>query len=130
MNRYSFVLAGSLVSIASARLYVGFGGSLDFSILGHELHHFYYGIGLLILAGIMSLKKLSPGLIFFIVGMGLGLITDETTLLIFIGRAYTLLLYDSPINISMDILLLIGLLRLSSAQEDRVHVSNGPEVTL
>ena len=119
-----------MVSIASARLYVGFGGSLDFSILGHELHHFYYGIGLLILAGIMSLKKLSPGLIFFIVGMGLGLITDETTLLIFIGRAYTLLLYDSPINISMDILLLIGLLRLSSAQEDRVHVSNGPEVTL
>ena len=129
MNKYGFALIGSITSIASARLYVGFGGPLDFSILGHSLHHFYYGVSLLILSGILRLKRINPNLIAFIVGLSLGYITDETTLIMFIGHAYTMQLYDSPINISMDILLLIGLLRLS-AQGDYLHVSNGPEVTL
>lgn len=129
MNKYGFALIGSITSIASARLYVGFGGPLDFSILGHSLHHFYYGVSLLILSGILRLKRINPNLIALLVGLSLGYMTDETTLLIFVGHPYTMKLYDSPINVSMDILLLIGLLRLS-AQEDRIHVSYEPEVAL
>lgn len=129
MNRYSYALLGSILSISSARLYVGLGGPLNFSVLGHELHHFYYGIGLLILAGILKLKGINPNLIAFIVGLSLGYITDETTLIIFIGHAYSMQLYDSPIDISLDILLVMTLWRLS-AQEDCLHISNGPEVSL
>ena len=130
MNKYGFALIGSIASIVSARLYVGLGGPLNFSILGHSLHHFYYGVGLLILAGILKLRKIDlPGLIPFLTGAGLGFITDETTLIIFIGHAYTMQLYDSPINISMDVLLLLGLWKLSSAQEDYLPIS-GPEVAI
>lgn len=130
MNRYSYALAGSLVAIISARTYVYSGMPLNFTFMNHAIHHLYYGIGLLILAGILKLKKIDlPGLIFFLIGAGLGFVADEADLLIFIGRSYTMQLYDSPINISMDILLLIGLGKLS-AQEDRIHVSYEPEVAL
>lgn len=83
MNRYSYALLGSILSISSARLYVGFGGSLNFSILGHELHYFYYGISLLVLFAILRLKRIDvPGLISFLIGGGLGFISDEANLLL------------------------------------------------
>lgn len=117
------------MAIISARSYVYAGGPLDFTLMNHEIHHLYYGIGLLILAGILKLRKIDlPGLIPFLVGAGLGYVMDEADLLIFIGHAYTMQLYDSPINISMDVLLLVGLWKLS-AQNDYLPIS-GPEVTI
>lgn len=114
MNRYSFALLGSLTAILSARLYVGLGGNLNYSFMGRELHHFYYSISLFILAGILKIKsKVPESLIFFIVGLGLGYIFDEFDLLLSIGRAYTMQLYDAPINLAMDTILILVLLRLS-----------------
>ena len=113
MNRYSFALIGSLSAIISARLYVGFGGNLNYSFLGHELHHFYYGIGLLVIAGILKRIKASESLISFIIGMALGFITDEFDLLLSIGRPYTLYLYNQPLNLAADIILILTLWKFS-----------------
>ena len=113
MNRYSYSLLGSLVAIVSARVYVALGGGLDFTIFNHTLHHFYYGVALLILAGIMKVKKVPESLIFFVVGLGLGFIFDEFDLLLSIGRPYSLELYNAPLNLAMDVILVLVLFRLS-----------------
>ena len=114
MNRYGFALAGSISAIISARAYVALGGSLNYSFLGYQLHHFWYGISLLILAGILKIKSEVPEpLILFIIGLGLGYISDEFDLLLSIGRSYTLQLYNAPLNLAMDVILVLVLFRLS-----------------
>lgn len=120
MNKYGFALIGSLSAIISARSYVYSGGSLNFSLLGHELHHFYYGLSLLIIAGLLRIRNKAPeSLIFFILGLGLGYIFDEFDLLLSIGNRYTMQLYDAPLNLAMDVILVLVLLRLS---ENRTYV--------
>ena len=113
VNKYGFALAGSLVAIILSRSYVSLGGSLNFSFLGYQLHHFWYGISLLILAGILRIRKFPESLIFFTIGLGLGFIFDEFDLLLSIGSPYTLRLYDNPVNIAMDLILVLVLFRLS-----------------
>ena len=117
MNKNGFILAGSLTAIVSARTYVALGGGLDFSIFNHTLHHFYYGVALLILAGIMKVKKVPESLIFFIVGLGLGYVCDEFDLLLSIGRPYTLQLYNAPLNLAADTILILVLFRLSRSPD-------------
>jgi hypothetical protein len=114
MNKYGFALLGSLTAILSARMYVALGGSLNYSFLGHELHHFYYGIALLILAAFLKRMKSPESLLFFITGMALGFIADESDLLLSIGRPYTLQLYNEPLNLAMDIILVLMLWKFSS----------------
>jgi hypothetical protein len=113
MNRYGFALISSISAIISARLYVGLGGSLNYSFLGYQLHHFWYGISLLILAGIMKVKKVPESLIFFVLGLGLGYVCDESDLLLSIGRPFTIQLYLAPLNLAMDIILILTLFKLS-----------------
>ena len=114
MNKNGFILAGSILAILSGRVYVGLGGNLNYSFLGFQLHHFYYGISLLILAGILKIKSEVPEpLILFIIGLGLGYISDEFDLLLSIGRSYTLQLYNAPLNLAMDVILVLVLFRLS-----------------
>ena len=119
MNKYGFALAGSLTAIISARLYVGLGGSLNFSILNHTIHHLYYGIALLVISAILKRKNASESLIFFILGMALGYIADESDLFLSIGRPYTMQLYYAPLNLAMDTILILVLFRLS---ENRNYV--------
>ena len=113
MNRYSYSLLGSLIAIISARAYVSLGGRLNFTIFNHTLHHLYYGLVLLILAAILKVRKFPEPLIFFTTGLGLGFITDESDLLLSIGRSYTLQLYNAPLNLAMDVILVLVLFRLS-----------------
>ena len=120
MNKNGFILAGSISAIISARLYVGLGGGLDFSIFNHVLHHFYYGVALLILAGILKVRnKVPESVILFLTGMALGYIADESDLLLSIGRPYTMQLYYAPLNLAMDTILVLVLFRLS---ENRNYV--------
>ena len=117
MNRYGFALIGSISAILSARLYVSLGGSLNFSIFNHTLHHFYYGLSLLVVAGLLRIRnKVPESLIFFVIGLGLGFVTDEFNLLVNIGQRYTLAMYDNPVNLAMDTFLLIALMKLSQPQ--------------
>ena len=114
MNKYGFALLGSLSAILSARLYVALGGSLNYSFMGYQLHHFYYGLSLLVVAGILKRIKASESLISFIIGMALGFIADESDLLLSIGRPYTLYLYNQPLNLGMDVILILTLWKFSS----------------
>ena len=114
MNRYGFALAGSISAIISARAYVALGGSLNYSFLGYQLHHFWYGVSLLVLAGILRIRnKVPESVILFIVGLALGYVFDEFDLLLSIGRPYTLQLYNAPLNLAMDVILVLVLFRLS-----------------
>ena len=107
-------MAGSILAILSGRLYVGLVGNLNYSFLGYQLHHFYYGLSLLILAGILKIKsKVPESVLLFIIGLGLGYISDEFDLLLSIGRPYTLQLYNAPLNLAMDVILVLVLFRLS-----------------
>ena len=118
MNKNGFILAGSILAILSGRLYVGLGGNLNYSFLGFQLHHFYYGISLLILAGILKVRNKAPEpLILFIIGLGLGYISDEFDLLLSIGRSYTLQLYNAPLNLAADTILILVLFRLSRSPD-------------
>ena len=119
MNRYSYSLLGSLVAIVSARVYVALGGGLDFTIFNHTLHHFYYGVALLILAAILKVRKVPESLIFFTIGLGLGYLCDEFDLLLSIGKPYSMRLYYAPLNLAMDTILILVLFRLS---ENRNYV--------
>ena len=119
MNRYSYSLLGSLIAIVSARVYVALGGGLDFTIFNHTLHHFYYGVALLILAAILKVRKFPESLIFFILGMALGYVADEFDLLLSIGKPYSMQLYYAPLNLAMDTILILVLFRLS---ENRNYV--------
>ena len=113
MNKYGFSLLGSLVAIILSRSYVLLGGSLNFFFIGHELHHLYYGIGILILLPILRKRGLSYQWIYFLFGFALGLVSDEADLLLSIGSAYTLRLYDNPINFATDLILILTFFRLS-----------------
>ena len=113
MNKYGFSLIGSLVAIILSRSYVLLGGSLNFFFIGHELHHLYYGIGILILLPILRKRGLSYQWIYFLFGFALGLVSDEADLLLSIGSAYTLRLYDNPINFATDLILILTFFRLS-----------------
>ena len=113
VNKYGFALAGSLVAIILSRSYVSLGGSLNFSFLGHELHHLYYGLSILVLLPILRKRGLSYQWIYFLFGFSLGLITDEFDLILSIGESYSLELYDNPVNIAMDLILVLVLFRLS-----------------
>ena len=115
MNQYSYSLLGSLIAIVSARAYVSLGGSLNFSFLGYQLHHFWYGVSLLVLAAILKVRKVPESLIFFTIGLGLGFIFDEFDLLLSIGNTYSMRLYDNPLNIAMDLILVLVLFRLSQS---------------
>ena len=131
MNRYGFALAGSISAIISARLYVGLGGGLDFSIFNHVLHHFYYGISLLILGGILKIKSMVPeSVLLFIVGMALGYVCDEFDLLLSVGRPYTLQLYNAPLNLAMDVILVLVLFRLSQTHNYVHGFLPGTEISL
>jgi hypothetical protein len=116
MNKYSFTLAGSLLAILSARIYVLAWENLSYSFMGYQLHHFYYGISLLVIAGILKRIKASESLISFIIGMALGFIADEADLLLCFGRPYTLHLYNNPLNLAMDVILVLTLWKLSSEE--------------
>jgi Na+/H+ antiporter NhaA len=74
----------------------------------------------LIIAGLLRIRNKAPeSLIFFILGLGLGYIFDEFDLLLSIGNRYTMQLYDAPLNLAMDVILVLVLLRLS---ENRTYV--------
>ena len=120
MNRYSYSLLGSLTAIISARAYVSLGGTLNFTIFNHTLHHFYYGLSILILLPILRKKGLSYSWTYFLIGFSLGLITDEFDLILSIGESYSLELYDNPINFATDLILILTLFRLSRSP-DYVH---------
>ena len=93
--------------------------NLRVKVILHE-DGFYQGFlveeqknGILILLPILKKKGISYQWIYFLIGFSLGLVSDEADLLLSIGSAYTLRLYDNPINFATDLILILTFFRLS-----------------
>jgi hypothetical protein len=99
--------------------------------MDHQLHHFYYGVALLILALILKKINAPEGLIYLVLVIGLGYICDKSGLLFSIGRTYSMALYGTPLNISMDIVLIVSLWRLSQqSSKYRYSMAYGSEINI
>ncbi len=79
------ILISFIISFITARLIVTLFPDLNLIINQYHIHHFYYGIGLLIISNLISLVSDKIKLIRFasvLCGMGMGLIADEVGLLL------------------------------------------------
>ncbi|MCL5009614.1 MAG: hypothetical protein M1433_01365 [Candidatus Parvarchaeota archaeon] len=120
-NPILYVILGAITAILIARVYVLLGGSVTFTYDGIYLHHLFYGVILVAIVGILAFlfnDKLSEHnrlkkTLAFLFGLGLGLIIDESNLLILTGQEYSLTQYYSYYNIiiefSVIILLIVAL---------------------
>ena len=115
-DRLEAAAIGSIIGITVVRFYVYMSGSLDIVILGHVLHHIDYGFAILILVALALIVVRILGLctparlISGIIGFSLGLITDEINIFMNIGRRYNLSMYNSPVNMIADLILVVCLL--------------------
>ena len=116
-----FILLGAVVAILMARIFVSATGITQVYFYGYKLHHFYYGVVIIIAAWfalvVSDVMEISvpDKFLSFAIGAGLGLIADEITLLVHIGN-FTLADYYNPINYLSDFLLVVILLILTFMQ--------------
>lgn len=107
----SLLLLGALATVIAARIFVFATGITQVYFYGYKLHHFYYGIIMVIAAWfalvVSDVLKISfyDRFLSFAIGAGLGLIADEITLLANFNH-YTLGDYYNPINYLSDSILL------------------------
>lgn len=106
---------GAFISIVVSRGYVASGGDISIYAFGHMVHHIYYGIAVVIIGAYLMVilgKRMHyvGGVVLSgIFGGGLGWITDEINFIPNWGHTYTLALYNSPVNVYADLLLLFSL---------------------
>ncbi|MCL4406849.1 MAG: hypothetical protein M1573_02420 [Candidatus Parvarchaeota archaeon] len=106
-NPFLYILAGILVGIGVARLYVFLGGNLNVQYDGIVFHHFFLGMLLVIVVGALVFlfyEKFSRSRRFrdfmaLLFGFGVGLIVDEANFLVSTARLYSLSQYYSADNI-------------------------------
>lgn len=115
-NRFCPAFIGSCLGVIVARFYVEAGLPLRIIIYGRVLHHADYGIALLIitLAAILGAKAVGSRipwrLISGVVGFSVALVIDEINIFMNFGRRYTLTLYNNPVNVIADLILVLSLL--------------------
>ena len=88
--------AGSAASMAAKRGEINFYIGRNVILFGYHIHHFYFGIALIIIAGWLAITGsdyLSRKQIALIYGTGLGLFMDEIGLLLTWGDYYSSLSY-------------------------------------
>ncbi|MCW1293842.1 MAG: hypothetical protein QXJ12_00280 [Candidatus Parvarchaeota archaeon] len=104
-----------VIAILAARSYVYFGGDLNLSISGVVIHHYMFGIILMMISGVciffldsrfISSNKLR---IFFasIFGAGLGLVTDEISFIFSAASFYSLVQYYSAAGLMAEAVILV-----------------------
>jgi hypothetical protein len=115
-NRFYPAFIGSCIGVIIARAYVEAGGPLGIMVYGRVLHHVDYGIALLILtlAAILGVKAIGSripwGAISGVIGFSVALIIDEINIFMNFGSRYTLALYNDPVNVIADLILVLSLL--------------------
>ena len=115
-NRFYPAFIGSCIGIIIARAYVEAGGPLGIMVYGRVLHHVDYGIALLVLtlAAILGVRAIGSrirwGAISGVIGFSVALIIDEINIFMNFGRRYTLGLYNDPVNVIADLILVLSLL--------------------
>ena len=115
-NRFYPAFIGSCLGVIVARVYVEAGLPLRIIIYGRVLHHVDYGIALLIItiAAVLGAKAVGSRipwrLISGVVGFSVALVIDEINIFMNFGRRYTLTLYNNPVNVIADLILVLSLL--------------------
>jgi Ca2+/H+ antiporter len=114
-NPLMYVLIGALLAIVVARTYVFLGGTTDVVINGITFHHFFFGVALIavvgILAFIVNAKVLRNRRIMrflaFLFGFGIGLVVDETNLFLIGGLNYTGFQYYLPADVVAEFVVVL-----------------------
>ena len=115
-NRFYPAFIGSCLGVIVARVYVEAGLPLRIIIYGRVLHQVDYGIALLIitLAAILGATAIGSRipwrLISGAIGFSVALVIDEINIFMNFGRRYTLTLYNNPVNVIADLILVLSLL--------------------
>ncbi len=130
-NTFFYVVIGFFSAVIIARAYIYFGGDLNLTLSGVTLHHFFYGIVLVIFSGLASFfyyeeKFRMPRLKYFLAwlfGLGVGFITDETSFLITAGQVYTLNQYNSIQNAIAEAIIMAVILFMLILSTLRIYMS-------
>ena len=115
-NRFCPAFIGSCLGVIVARVYVEAGLPLRIITYGRVLHHADYGIALLIiiLAAILGARVIGSRIpwrpISGAIGFSVALVIDEINIFMNFGRRYTLTLYNNPVNVIADLILVLSLL--------------------
>lgn len=131
-NTFFYVVIGFFSAVFLARAYIYFGGDLNLTLGGVTLHHFFYGIVLVIFSGLASFfyyeeKFRMPKLRYFLAwlfGLGVGFITDETSFLITAGQIYTLSQYNSIQNVMAEAAIVIVILFALLLSTLRIYIAS------
>ncbi len=122
-NPILYVLIGTLTSIAAARIYVFLGGAVTLTFDGIYLHHLFYGVIIIVAVGILSFllnertfrSASLKNVMALAFGFGLGLVIDESNLLILTGQEYSLSLYYSAYNTIVEFVVILLLITALAA---------------
>ena len=135
-NRFYPAFIGSCLGVIVARVYVEAGLPLRIIIYGRVLHHVDYGIALLVLtiAAVLGAKAVGSRipwrLISGVIGFSVALVIDEINIFMNFGSRYTLGLYNDPVNVIADLILVLSLLAaarmpsLSGLRHIELHDTN------
>ncbi len=115
-NPTFFIFVGIVLAVLVARSYVALGGNLNYKIGGIVIHHFFIGIVIVLVSGLIffpfykSLSRHYKGmnLMAMLFGFGTGLIIDEANFLISTGETYSLIKYYSVYNTLVEITVLVA----------------------
>ncbi|MGC8516335.1 MAG: hypothetical protein ACP5MT_00335 [Candidatus Acidifodinimicrobium sp.] len=107
---FFYLFFSFVVAILAARAYVYFGGDLNVSFNGVIIHHYMYGIILMMVSGTSiffldsRFTKSNKLRIFFAVlfGVGLGLVTDEISFIFSVASFYSLANYYSAFGLLIE----------------------------
>lgn len=106
-NPLAYILIGAIVAIVVSRIYVFLGGFTSLTIDGVTFHHFFGGVALMAVVGILSFflndRARGSGIIrrvlALLFGIGMGFVIDEANLFLIGGQNYTLGQYYVPADI-------------------------------
>lgn len=119
-----------VAAILAARSYVYFGGDLNLSIDGVMIHHYMFGIILMMVSGVCivfldsrftSSNRLRI-LFASMFGAGLGLVADEISFIFSVASFYSLVQYYSALGLTVEaviIIIIIALFALTMVRRKR-----------
>lgn len=114
-NPLTYVFFGTILAIAASRLYVLSGAPVTIIIDGVSFHHFFIGVALMAVTGILSFllqensltESFARRFLALLFGAGLGLVIDETGIFLVGGQGFTLSTYYLSADIIAEAIMVL-----------------------
>ncbi len=120
---------GFLLSFAAARTFTTFYPEVVIATGGIHLHHFWYGLALVLAAGWLGIASNRPQLeriYAFVFGLGTGLIGDEVGLLLTFGDYHSMLTFEFIlVAVPLAVIGILALKYQSELSEDLLQSGKG-----